>query len=242
MRKWTWASASPGSTVRPPRSIRSFETCDASPSHASTPRATRPSRVMGRPAILGGDGVERVDAPVRQDHARIVSRMPPIVPRQEIEQRIGRFQTALQAAEIDAALIVESSDLYYLTGTNQDAHLVVPAEGEPVYLVRRDLGRARDESPLAQRRAAPLAARPRAGGAGRGRRGAAARPRVRRAAGGELPALREGAAGRRARRLLRRPAAVAGREVGLGGRADPRRRRSRSGSPGRPCPSCSARG
>jgi Xaa-Pro dipeptidase len=81
---------------------------------------------------------------------RIVSRMPPIVPRQEIEQRLGRFQTALRAAEIDAALIVESSDLYYLTGTNQDAHLVVPAEGEPVYLVRRDLGRARDESPLAR--------------------------------------------------------------------------------------------
>src|SRR4029079_1334077 len=81
--------------------------------------------------------------------ARIVSRMPPIVPRQEIEQRIALFQTALRDAELDAALIVESSDLYYLTGTNQDAHLVVPAEGEPVYLVRRDLGRARDESPLA---------------------------------------------------------------------------------------------
>jgi Xaa-Pro dipeptidase len=74
--------------------------------------------------------------------------MPPVVPRQEIEQRIAAFQEALQAAEIDVALIVESSDLYYLTGTNQDAHLVVPAAGEPLYLVRRDLGRARDESPL----------------------------------------------------------------------------------------------
>ncbi len=74
--------------------------------------------------------------------------MPPTVPRQEIETRIGAFQAALQADGLDAALIVESSDLYYLTGTNQDAHLVVPAAGEPVYLVRRDLGRARDESPL----------------------------------------------------------------------------------------------
>ena len=74
--------------------------------------------------------------------------MPPTVPRQEIERRIGAFQTALQADGLDAALIVESSDLYYLTGTNQDAHLVVPAAGESVYLVRRDLGRARDESPL----------------------------------------------------------------------------------------------
>jgi Xaa-Pro dipeptidase len=81
---------------------------------------------------------------------RIVSRMPPIVPRQEIDRRIGAFQAALEADGLDAALIVESSDLYYLTGTNQDAHLVVPAAGEPVYLVRRDLGRARDESPLDQ--------------------------------------------------------------------------------------------
>ena len=80
--------------------------------------------------------------------------MPPTVPRQEIERRIGAFQAALGAADLDAALIVESSDLYYLTGTNQDAHLVVPATGEPVYLVRRDLGRARDESPL--RRVEPL--------------------------------------------------------------------------------------
>src|SRR6476659_3339242 len=80
--------------------------------------------------------------------ARIVSRMPPTVPRQEIERRIAAFQSALAEQGLDAALIVESSDLYYLTGTNQDAHLVVPAAGEPLYLVRRDLGRARDESPL----------------------------------------------------------------------------------------------
>lgn len=80
--------------------------------------------------------------------------MPPTVPRQEIERRIDAFQSALQRDGLDAALIVESSDLYYLTGTNQDAHLVVPAAGEPVYLVRRDLSRARDESPL--RRVEPL--------------------------------------------------------------------------------------
>ena len=74
--------------------------------------------------------------------------MPPTVPRQEIERRIGAFQAALSEHDLDAALMVESSDLYYLTGTNQDAHLVVPAAGQPVYLVRRDLARARDESPL----------------------------------------------------------------------------------------------
>ncbi len=74
--------------------------------------------------------------------------MPPTVPRQEIEHRVSAFQRALAEQGLDAALVVESSDLYYLTGTNQDAHLVVPAAGRPVYLVRRDLERARDESPL----------------------------------------------------------------------------------------------
>ena len=39
----------------------------------------------------------------------------------------------------------------------------MPAAGEPVYLVRRDLGRARDESPLRAGRAAHVAARPGAG-------------------------------------------------------------------------------
>lgn len=72
------------------------------------------------------------------------------VPAEEIARRIAGFQAGLSGEGIDAALIVESSGLYYLTGTVQDAHLVVPAAGEPVYLVRRDLGRARADSPLAR--------------------------------------------------------------------------------------------
>jgi Xaa-Pro dipeptidase len=70
------------------------------------------------------------------------------VPAAEIERRVSGFQEGLRREGLDAAIVVESSDLYYLTGTVQDAHLVVPAEGEPVYFVRRDLGRAREESPL----------------------------------------------------------------------------------------------
>ena len=38
-------------------------------------------------------------------------------------------------ALLDHMVKVEASDLYYLTGTVQDAHLVVPAVREPVYLV-----------------------------------------------------------------------------------------------------------
>ena len=68
------------------------------------------------------------------------------VPRAEIEHRTQRFQAALRQAGIDLALIVQNADLFYLTGTLQQGQLLVPAEGEPVYLVRKDPERAREES------------------------------------------------------------------------------------------------
>ena len=161
---------------------------------------------------------------------RIVSRMPPTVPRQEIERRIAAFQAALAERELDAALIVESSDLYYLTGTNQDAHLVVPADGQPVYLVRRDLDRARDESPL--ERVEPLRSLRDLG------------PAIREAAGDiaslglefdVLPVANylryaEGAARRRPARLHAGSAAAARGEVGVGGRSHPGGRRADQGA------------
>lgn len=48
----------------------------------------------------------------------------------------------------DGALIVQRVDLFYLSGTGQDAHLFVPAKGQPLLLVRRDFDRARGDSPL----------------------------------------------------------------------------------------------
>ncbi len=49
---------------------------------------------------------------------------------------------------LDAALIIQRVDLYYFSGTGQDAHLFVPVDGVPVLLVRRTLERACEESPL----------------------------------------------------------------------------------------------
>jgi Xaa-Pro dipeptidase len=77
------------------------------------------------------------------------------IPRDEIEARLGRFQEALRAADFAAALVVQETDLVYLAGTGQSAHLIVPAEGEPVLLVRKTWERARAESPLT--RVEPLA-------------------------------------------------------------------------------------
>ena len=71
-------------------------------------------------------------------------------PAEEIEQRLRRFAAALSEDGLDAAVVVQSTDLAYLTGTNQQAHLIVPASGEARLGVRRTLARARVESPLSQ--------------------------------------------------------------------------------------------
>jgi Xaa-Pro dipeptidase len=74
----------------------------------------------------------------------------PPPPPDELERRVAAFQAGLQRDGLDAALIVQSADLVYLSGTAQNAHLLVPAAGEPLLLVRRDLERARSESALAR--------------------------------------------------------------------------------------------
>jgi Xaa-Pro dipeptidase len=81
--------------------------------------------------------------------------VPPPPPADEIDRRIAAFQAGLRRGGVDGALIVQSADLVYLSGTAQNAHLVVPAEGDPLLLVRRDFERARDESAL--RRIEPFA-------------------------------------------------------------------------------------
>jgi Xaa-Pro dipeptidase len=77
-----------------------------------------------------------------------------VTPAAEIERRIGRLRAGLAEAGLDAAVIVQHADLAYFSGTNQQAHLVVPAHGQPRLLVRRVLERAQRESAL--ERIAPL--------------------------------------------------------------------------------------
>jgi len=70
------------------------------------------------------------------------------IPAEELALRAKKVQVGLQRDGIDLALIVQSVDLYYLTGTIQQGHLLLPARGEPLFLVRRNLERARAESAL----------------------------------------------------------------------------------------------
>lgn len=73
----------------------------------------------------------------------------------EIERPPGEFaarwlklQERLQERGIDGALLVQSADLVYFTGTFQDGHLYVPAQGTPRFMVRRDWASARADAAL----------------------------------------------------------------------------------------------
>ena len=70
------------------------------------------------------------------------------IPLEEILRRISALQAAMAVNGLDGALIVQRADLYYFTGTGQDAHLFVPADGDPLLMVRKNMQRASEESPL----------------------------------------------------------------------------------------------
>jgi Xaa-Pro dipeptidase len=69
-------------------------------------------------------------------------------PKQEVDNRIKKFQRHLSRLAVDGALILQNTDLYYFSGTIQQSHLYIPAHGSPLLMVRKNLDRARKESPL----------------------------------------------------------------------------------------------
>ena len=69
-------------------------------------------------------------------------------PREEIENRLTRLTKSMEKEGMEAFLVVQKMDCYYLSGTTQDGLLFVPLEGKPLLMVRRELERARVESPL----------------------------------------------------------------------------------------------
>lgn len=66
----------------------------------------------------------------------------------QIKERINRLQRMLKKQEMDGALLVERVDVYYFSGTDQDAHLWIPMQGEPLLVVRKSVNRAVQDSPL----------------------------------------------------------------------------------------------
>lgn len=72
----------------------------------------------------------------------------PSTPLEEVRRRVSKLQSLMAASALAGALIIQRADLFYLSGTGQDAHLFVPVEGAPLLLVRKDFRRAAEESPL----------------------------------------------------------------------------------------------
>jgi Xaa-Pro dipeptidase len=69
-------------------------------------------------------------------------------PKAEIQSRLERLKPLVEKASVDGAFFHYKIDYFYLSGTMQDAFLYVRPEGEPILFVRRELQRARRESPL----------------------------------------------------------------------------------------------
>jgi len=74
---------------------------------------------------------------------------PFIIPAIEIERRIRCLQENMQQTEIEAILIVHRVDLLYFAGTAQNGFLYIPAQGDPLLLIKRYAPRAREESSIA---------------------------------------------------------------------------------------------
>ncbi len=69
-----------------------------------------------------------------------------LLPKSEINERIKVFQS--QMDDMDGALLFQSMDVCYFSGTAQDGLVYVLREGEPIVMIRRSLDRAKQESPL----------------------------------------------------------------------------------------------
>ncbi len=69
-------------------------------------------------------------------------------PKVELEKRIFNLQIYLNKENIEGALILQRADLFYFTGTIQQAHLYVPSQGDPLLMVRKSYDRAKAESAI----------------------------------------------------------------------------------------------
>ncbi len=78
-----------------------------------------------------------------------------MVTHHEMMERIATIQAQLQGKGVDGALFIFPIDVYYFSGTRQNGTLWIPADGEPVLMVRKSLLRAKEESPLTDIRPFP---------------------------------------------------------------------------------------
>jgi Xaa-Pro aminopeptidase len=69
-------------------------------------------------------------------------------PPKEIENRLTRTRAGMEKQAMEGLLVIQKMDLYYLSGSAQDGLLFVPLEGKPLLMIKREIERARGESPI----------------------------------------------------------------------------------------------
>jgi Xaa-Pro dipeptidase len=69
-------------------------------------------------------------------------------PESEIQTRTQKLQRKMAVLGLDGVLLLQISDLFYFSGTTQQAHLYIPVDGDPILMVKKSIPRARAESPL----------------------------------------------------------------------------------------------
>ena len=67
---------------------------------------------------------------------------------EEIENRLTRIRTGMKKQEMESLLVIQKMNFYYLSGTTQDGFLFIPLEGRPLLIIKRELERAKVESPI----------------------------------------------------------------------------------------------
>lgn len=70
------------------------------------------------------------------------------IPKSELDSRIAKLRQFLMDRKLDAALVLQRADLYYFSGTIQQAHLYIPRDNEPILMVQKSSERAAAESAL----------------------------------------------------------------------------------------------
>jgi Xaa-Pro dipeptidase len=69
-------------------------------------------------------------------------------PKSEIKSRVSRLQKEMLMANLDAVLILQQADKFYFSGTVQNGIVFIPIDGKPIFMVRKSLERAFEESEL----------------------------------------------------------------------------------------------
>jgi Xaa-Pro aminopeptidase len=73
---------------------------------------------------------------------------PRATPAAELKDRARRLQEIMRGAGLDGVLATQNADIFYLSGALQQGQVYLPVDGEPVLMVRKHFGRARETSSL----------------------------------------------------------------------------------------------